>query len=266
MKDEELIETLKNLQLTEANETDNTELGIMTNTSSSNPSGESTLARKWPNWSGDPVDFAVFQISLEGIAEGFKGDRSFCYEVFSNSLPLEAQKRVAPWMKERKLSNEWDINQFLTHLEDLFTDKDASNRAQTKLYAIRQGSRQLFSHFRSVFEQICSEAEKLAPTGPAKVNAMKTALAPYLQQGIAYRKQVSKVDYEMFAEEVQDLASTLEALPSFRNSRGSIKEYFVYDKIVVNTDSGVLEQAPSPAPKCIFDQDGDTKMSGVNNL
>ncbi|KAI0992636.1 hypothetical protein K3495_g15549, partial [Podosphaera aphanis] len=62
---------------------------------------------KWPKWSGDPVDFPAFQISLEGVAEEGIDHKSFCYSVFSQSLPAEAQRRVAPWMKTQKIANDW---------------------------------------------------------------------------------------------------------------------------------------------------------------
>lgn len=264
MSDEELIPSLRKLQLAESPATQAQTPKTSTNTKMSKPSTDSNAVRQWPKWSGDPSDFPVFQISLEGIADEFSSSKSFCYQVFSNSLPPDAQKRVAPWMKQRKIAQEWDINQFLNHLEDLFVDNDAPNRAQAKIYAIRQGPRQLFSKFRSVFEQICSEADHLAPTGPAKVNAIKTALSPHLKRGIAYRKGISQVDYDSFVEEVQDLAAGLEALPEFRLGQGSATEYYVYDKSIVTQTTESNDPKPLPTSPHMFDRDGDIQMSGVN--
>ena len=93
---------------------------------------------QWPKWSGDSADFPAFHISLEGIAEEHANNKSFCYSVFSQSLPAEAQRRVAPWMRARKKSNDWSSEKFISHLEDLFVDRDATTRAQTKINALRQ--------------------------------------------------------------------------------------------------------------------------------
>ena len=140
---------------------------------------------QWPKWSGNPSDFPAFLISLEGAAEEYPNDRSFCYSVFSQSLPAEGQRRVAPWMRAQKRADKWSRDEFISHLEDLFNDRDATTRAQTKTNTLRQGPRQTFSTFRSIFEQLCSEADHLAPTGASKLNAMKYALASHLRQGIA---------------------------------------------------------------------------------
>lgn len=265
MNDDELISPLEKLQLTDTPNKKTKQNKVNLRSGILNSMADDNSVRQWPKWSGDPSDFPVFQISLEGIADGYKSSKSFCYQVFSNSLPTEAQKRVAPWMKQQKLAQEWDIDRFLSHLEDLFVDNDAPSRAQAKLYAIRQGPNQLFSNFRSVFEQISSEAAHLAPTGAAKVNAIKTALSPHLKRGIAYRKGISQVDYDSFVEEVQDLAAGLEALPEFRSGQGSNIEQYVYDKSIVNL-SHDNQATSSQTSFPVTDRDGDIQMSGVNNI
>ena len=73
---------------------------------------------------------------------------------------------------------------------------------------------------------LCCRAEHLAPIGASNLNAMTLALAPHLQQGIAYRQGVSETNYESFVKEVQSLAKGLEFIPSFRTIRGSYKEYY----------------------------------------
>lgn len=55
---------------------------------------------------------------------------------------------------------------------------------------------------------------------------MILALAPHLQQGIAYRQGVSQNNYESFVKEVQCLAKRLESIPTFRIIPGSDKEYY----------------------------------------
>ncbi|KHJ30117.1 hypothetical protein EV44_g3243 [Erysiphe necator] len=169
-------------------------------------------------------------------------------------------------MKERKIAQEWDLDQFFLHLEDLFVYNNAPNRAQAKIYAIHQGPKQLFAKFRSVFEQICSEANFLAPIGPAKVNAIKTALSLHLKRGIAYRKAISYVNYDSFIIEVQDLVAGLEALPKFRSGQGSATEYNIYVNLIVDSSLAPQQviQSTTQAPE--FDLDRDVQMSGVNNL
>ncbi|KAI1004734.1 hypothetical protein K3495_g3480, partial [Podosphaera aphanis] len=183
-------------------------------------STDTNSIHKWPKWSGDPADFPAFHICLEGAAEGHTDHKSFCYSVFSHSLPAEAQRRVAPWMRTQKAADDWNSERFISHLEELFVDRDAPTRAQVKINTIKQGPRQTFAKFRSVFEQLCSEADYLAPTGVSKVNAMKSALAPHLRKGIAYRQGVSETVYESFVREVQNLAKELESMPDGRPSRG----------------------------------------------
>ena len=170
---------------------------------------------QWPKWSGDPADFPSFHICLEGLAEDSINDKTLCYAVFSQSLPSEAQRRVAPWMKAQNLADDWSSERLVSHLEELFDDRDATSRAQSKINKICQGPQQTFAKFRSVFEQLCSEAEHLAPIGAFKVNSMTLALAPHLQQGIAYRQGVSETNYESFVKGVQSLATELESIPSF---------------------------------------------------
>lgn len=138
MSGEDLIPSLTRLQLEEPVSASVHLNRLSHNITMSEPKADNCPARQWLKWSGDPSDFAVFLISLEGIADEFKNSKSFCYHVFSNSLPSEAQKRVAPWIEERKFTQKWDIDQFLLHLEDLFVDNDAPNRAQAKIHAIRQ--------------------------------------------------------------------------------------------------------------------------------
>lgn len=194
-----------------------------------NPPSNLKTFDKWPRWTGNPSDFATFLLSLEWIAEDERirasiGDeKAFCYGVFTYSLPPDAQKRVAPLIKERKKTNEWDVTQFIEHLEELFTDRDATSKAQLSLNALRQGPRQPFAKFRSVFEQLCSEADDLAPIHASKISLMKSALVPSLRRGIAYRSNASMTSYDSFVIEVQDLANELESLPDFRLARGSEK-------------------------------------------
>ncbi|KAI0998610.1 hypothetical protein K3495_g9584 [Podosphaera aphanis] len=89
-------------------------------------------------------------------------------------------------MIEKKF-NEWNTLEFLANLEDLFTEKDAPSNVQTDLHHIKQGPRQHFAKFRSVFEQHCSETGIPAPKDVSKVNAMKEGLAPHLRKRLAYR-------------------------------------------------------------------------------
>ncbi|KAI0994391.1 hypothetical protein K3495_g13791 [Podosphaera aphanis] len=110
------------------------------------PATQSKSFEKWPKWSGSSSEFATFQICLEGISsdddlkKGLGSPKAFCYGVFTHSLPPIAQKGVAPWMKRQKKSNEWNIDEFIYHLEELFINRDASSKALTALHKLRQGS------------------------------------------------------------------------------------------------------------------------------
>ncbi|KAI1006048.1 hypothetical protein K3495_g2171 [Podosphaera aphanis] len=175
-------------------------------------------------------------------------------------------------MKQQKKANEWNTDEFLIHLEELFVDKDASSKAQAALNKLHQGHRQSFAQFRSIFEQLCSEADELTPVGPSKIERMKDALQPHLRAGLAYRKGVSKTNYEQFVAEVQDLANELETIPQFGTSRGSIQVVKNYDNQPYRTLDAVPKESFSPpqnlpaAPTPIHDRDGDTIMTDISAL
>ncbi|KAI0996460.1 hypothetical protein K3495_g11721 [Podosphaera aphanis] len=103
---------------------------------------------------------------------------------------------------------------------------------------------------------------------------MKSALAPHLRKGIAYRQGVSETVYESFVREVQNLAKELESMPDGRPSRDSDKEYYSsenpaptvqptnYENLTTNSDRPMMRNEP----KFEVDLDGDTQMSDINSL
>ncbi|RKF75598.1 hypothetical protein GcM1_232001 [Golovinomyces cichoracearum] len=170
----------------------------------------------------------------ERVRASIGDERAFCYGIFTYCLPPDAQKRVAPTIKDNKKSNEWDITLFIQHLKELFTERDAASKAQLALNTIRQGPRQPFANFRAVFEQLCSEADNLGPTHASKISLMKSALVPSFRKGIAYRSNDSMTCYDLFMIEVQDLANELEPLSDICLVRGFASEFYVHENLTYN--------------------------------
>ncbi|RKF79638.1 hypothetical protein GcM1_200019 [Golovinomyces cichoracearum] len=243
---------------------------------------------RWPRWSGNPSEFSTFLLSVEGFSEDERirasiGDeKAFCYGIFTYCLPSDAQKRVAPIIKDNKKSNEWDATLFIQHLEELFTDRDEASKAQLALNTIRQGPRRPFAKVRAVFGQLCSEADNLAPTNASKISLIKSALVPSLRKGIVYRSNISMTSYDLFVMEIQDLANELESLPDFRLVRGSASEFYVHKNFTYNQQhvtplrdsnqasefsSGSLpNMGSSQTSYTKLDQDGDLEMGDINVL
>ncbi|KAI0994390.1 hypothetical protein K3495_g13792 [Podosphaera aphanis] len=105
---------------------------------------------------------------------------------------------------------------------------------------------------------------------------MKQSILPYLRTGIAYRKGVSKSNYEEFVPELQDLANELESSTDLQLPRGptqssnanpqNLSQPWVSADSHSSSPNAQLLYTPTPYPSQSFDPDGDTIMSDINTL
>ncbi|KAM4063573.1 hypothetical protein HRG_014024 [Hirsutella rhossiliensis] len=180
-------------------------------------------------------------------------ERTICITIFTE-LPPNGANRTKAWMKLRHTDGAWDSDNLLKHLNESFEDKDSTQRAARRLYAVRQGVAQPFAQYRHVFETYCADADILAPTGAAKVNTLLRGLSS-------------------FVTIAQALATQLEALPRFQANANVQNQVEWYDSSITvdlpaNRTNGPTSQAPirTPATQTQVDQDGDTMMSEVNQI
>lgn len=101
---------------------------------------------------------------------------------------MRCAKTSCAFDQRQKKISEWDVTQLIEYFKELFTDRDATAKAKLWLKILRQGPHQPLAKFRNVFEQLCPEADGLAPTHASKMSLiMRSALVSSLRKGIAYR-------------------------------------------------------------------------------
>ena len=228
----------------------------------------------WTEWDGQPSTFRTWHVGLTTIAldpamtNRLGGNRHFVSATY-NKVHASRRDEVTPYLSERlaDASIGYSIQGWLDHLKDQFEPKDLEEKAQEKIYAIRQGPAQTYASFQADFDSLCAQAGQLAPTSAAKCVTHRRALNADLQSALSYRSDVPTVVYKDLVSLLRPLGITREAVSEFATRKGSAVSQYVDAKgtLIVPPGQGQTNHT-NQQPKIAVDREGDTHMGGVNTV
>lgn len=222
-------------------------------------------ATKWPVWDGKIDSFkthaCLLRVKIEEDRTILGTNRAICMEMF-NSIPADKRPRVSHWFETGGSMGDYDWEEFLVALKDKFEDKQAKQTAGDQLSRMRMGATQHFADYLQDFEFKLSQCDGLAWPDRTKIIYLNTSINSKLKEKLV-SKSLPDDDYAKWTRKVQDVASRLESLPSYR-PKGSTntKTWYLAQGGNGRHAQDTLESNGTPK----VDYDGDTLMTGVSGL
>ena len=224
-------------------------------------------ATKWPVWDGKTNSFkthaCLLRVKIEEDRNILGTDRAICMGMF-NSIPADKRPRISHWFETGGPTGGYDWEEFLGVLKDKFEDRQAKQTAGDQLSRMRMGVTQHFADYLQDFEFKLSQCDGLGWPDPTKIIYLNNSINSKLREKLV-SKSLPDDDYTKWTRKVQDVASRLESLPSYR-PKGSTntKTWYLGQGSNGRHAQDTPEQSETQTPK--VDHDGDTLMTGVSGL
>jgi zinc knuckle protein len=224
-------------------------------------------ATKWPVWDGKTDSFkthaCLLRVKIEEDRSILGTDRAICMGMF-NSIPADKRPRISHWFETGGPTGGYDWEEFLGVLKDKFEDRQAKQTAGDQLSRMRMGITQHFADYLQDFEFKLSQCDGLGWPDRTKIIYLNNSINSKLREKLV-SKSLPDDDYTKWTRKVQDVASRLESLPSYR-PKGSTntKTWYLGQGSSGRHAQDAPEQAETQTPK--VDYDGDTLMTGVSGL
>jgi hypothetical protein len=224
-------------------------------------------AAKWPVWDGKTDSFkthaCLLRVKIEEDRSVLGTDRAVCMGMF-NSIPADKRPRISHWFETGGPTGGYDWEEFLAVLKDKFEDRQAKQTAGDQLSRMRMGVTQHFADYLQDFEFKLSQCDGLGWPDRTKTIYLNNSINSKLREKLV-SKSLPDDDYAKWTRKVQDVASRLESLPSYR-PKGSTNTKTWY--LGQGSSGRHTQDTPEPfetqTPK--VDYDGDTPMTGVSGL
>ena len=222
-------------------------------------------ATKWPVWDGKTDSFKthayLLKVKIEEDRAILGSSRAICMEMF-NSIPADRRPRIAHWFETGGPQGNYDWEAFLAALKDKFEDRQARQTAGDQLSRMRMGATQFFADYLQDFEFKLSQCDGLGWPDRTKNIYLNTSINDKLKEKLV-SKSLPDDDYAKWTHKVQDVASRLENLPSYRlKGSTTTKTWYLGQR-----NNGKLAQdTPEPNNTPRVDSDGDTIMTGASRL
>ena len=161
-------------------------------------------------FSGERKDYKVWAISarlkLRIDAESIGADHNKYAYLFAR-MESRAQALTAGWFTDH--AENADPEEFLGHLDSMFTDPYDAERALAKLSSLRQGPRELFANFLPKFERLLHESQVHANDRVA-INYLRETLNPQMKTAMV--GPTVYTTYATFVNALTTVASQLDEI------------------------------------------------------
>jgi hypothetical protein len=231
--------------------------------------------QKWPEWNGEPSTFLLYFHRLKGKIEADKGkmgnSAAICNQIIG-TIPGDKQQRVAHWFMSGGDDGQFDVDDFLELINEKFEDRESVQTAGKQLYLIRMGSSQKFERFLQDFEYKLAQCKGLWWPDETKILMLRPAINLKLSTSLI-PVDLPESDYKAWVKKVGGVAAKLEAHPGY-NSDSHTKTWYAKGAPSVthptakggSSSSGSQKRAQDNESSATVDADGDTQMSGINQL
>ena len=230
--------------------------------------------QKWPDWDGEPSTFLLYFHRLKGKIEADRNNMgnnaAVCNQIIG-TMPRDKQQRVAHWFISGGKDGQFDVDSFLEVIKEKFEDREQIQTAGKQLYLIRMGSSQRFESFLHDFEYKLAQCKGLGWPDETKILMLRPAINLKLSTSLI-PVDLPESDYEAWVKMVSRVAAKLEAHPGY-SSDGNTKTWYVKGAPGVTYPMTGRKSFPRDRPQtqsnessATVDADGDTQMSGINQL
>jgi hypothetical protein len=196
---------------------------------------------------------------------------AICNQIIG-TIPRDKQQRVAHWFISGGDDGQFDIDDFLVLIKEKFEDRESVQTAGRQLYLIRMGSSQKFESFLQDFEYKLAQCKGLGWPDETKILMLRPAINLKLSTSLI-PVELPEADYKAWVRKVGNVAAKLEAHPGYKSDSQTKTWYAKGGSGVTyptakrrSSSSGDQKQAQGSEPPAMVDTDGDTQMSGVNQL
>jgi hypothetical protein len=231
--------------------------------------------QRWPEWDGEPSSFLLYFHQLKGKIEADEtkmgNNAAICNQIIG-TIPQDKRQRVAHWYISGGDDGQFDIDDFLALIKEKFEDRESVQTAGRQLYLIRMGSSQRFESFLQDFEYKLAQCKGLGWPDETKILMLRPAINLKLSTSLI-PVELPESDYRAWVRKVGSVAAKLEAHPGYKSDRQTKTWYakgapgVTYPTAQgMSSSSGDHQQAGGSEPPATVDAEGDTPMSGVNQL
>jgi hypothetical protein len=223
-------------------------------------------AAKWPVWDGKTDSFkthaCLLRVKIEEDRSILGTDRAICMGIF-NSIPADKRPRISHWFETGGPTGGYNWEEFLVVLRDKFEDRQAKQTAGDQLSRMRMGVTQYFADYLQDFEFKLSQCDGLGWPDRTRIIYLNNSINSKLREKLV-SKSLPDDDYPKWTRKVQDVASRLESLPSYRPKGSTNTKTWYLGQGSNGRHAQDSEQSETQTPK--VDHDGDTLMTGVSGL
>jgi hypothetical protein len=167
---------------------------------------------------------------------------------------------------------QFDVDNFLEVIKEKFKDREQIQTAGRQLYLIRIGLSQSFEGFLQDFKYKLAQCKGLGWPDETKILMLRLAINLKLSTSLI-PVDLSESDYNVWVKQVSRVAAKLEAHPGY-NSDGNTKTWYAKGAPGVAypmtgrkpSASKDRPQTQSNRPPAMVDAEGNTQMSGINQL
>lgn len=204
-----------------------------------------------PKYNGSRKGYAAWarqmRDKLELDAHYYNGNRDLWY-LINSCLEEKPQQVVATFYAAGGPGGNFDPHEFMRYLDRTYKDSNIQSRAATSLRTLRQHEDQSLATFLPRFEQALAEAGGGDWPDSAKIVFLENALSSQLQRCLVTAHLPTV--YQEWLSRVQEIAGKLEKLEPRGGSAPK--------------EEKARSEGHQHGQHLSQDQDGDTKMAGVN--
>lgn len=219
-------------------------------------------------WDGESYTwtphYQLLQVQCEVYLPFLVTEKAVCMKIYE-SIPEPQRQRIRGyWIKCGK-TQEYSWKAFLNECNKTYYSKVESEKAENKLYSMKQGESQFFRSFLEEWELQLEYAGGSDWPESFKIKQLRRSISEKLSDKIVALK-LPKDDYQKWVEEVADVASNIEIRENFlRKGESRITQSTIRSTVQKNRDQPTSATSinPQSSPPLNIDGDGDFVMGGM---
>lgn len=235
------------------------------------PPNEAQIQRdaSFGKWDGEShtwtPHYQLLQFQCEVYLPFLVTEKAVCMKIYE-SIPEPQRQRIRGYWIKCGRSQCYKWREFLEECDRTYFNKVGAEKAEQKLYSMKQGESQFFREFLEEWELQLEYAGGNDWPQSFKIKQLRRSLSEKLSDKIDCLK-LSKNDYPTWVNDVAEVASNIEIRDNFFR-RGESRVTQHRNPNVLQTVKPMLEtsvsQSSPPQKSVSVDQDGDVVMGGMN--
>lgn len=220
-------------------------------------------------WDGQPhtwtPHYQLLQVQCEVYLPFLVTQKAVCMKIYE-SIPEPQRQRIRGYWIGCGRNQFYNWKEFLEECDKTYFNRVGAEKAEQKLFSMKQGESQFFRNFLEDWELQLEYAGGSDWPQSFKIKQLHRSLSEKLSDKIVSLK-LSKTNYSEWVEDVAEVASNIEIRQNFiRRGESQVTQHVtqhVTQNAVQNSVRSTYIQTPQPSASVSVDHDGDVIMGGM---